>query len=53
MLKKIVNGEEVQCTIEEEDSIQAEWAHNEANKPVLIGTPSLEELIAKKLAENT
>jgi hypothetical protein len=30
MLNKIVNGVEVQCTAEEETSIRAEWATNEA-----------------------
>lgn len=51
MLNKIVDGVEVQCTSEEEAEIRAEWAANEANAVELIGTPSLEEIIAKKLAE--
>lgn len=51
MLNKIVDGVEVQCTPEEEAEIRAEWAESEVNKPVLIGTPSLEELIAQKIAE--
>jgi hypothetical protein len=51
MLTKIVNGQEVQCTPEEEAQICAEWAHNDANKPELIGTPSLQEIIAKAILE--
>lgn len=53
MLNKIVNGVEVQCTPEEEAQIRAEWAENEASKPVLVGTPSLEELVAQAVKGST
>lgn len=52
MLSKIVDGVEVQCTSEEEAEIRAEWAKTEANKPVLVGTPSLEELVAQAVKGN-
>ena len=53
MLTKIVNGQEVQCTPEEEAEIRAEWAANAANTTPQIGTPSLEELVAQAVRGNT
>lgn len=52
MLNKIVDGIEIQCTPEEEAAIRAEWASNDANRPALIGTPSLEELITQAVQRN-
>ena len=52
MLNKIVNGVEIQCTPEEEAEIRAEWSVNDANRPALMGTPSLEELIAQAVQRN-
>jgi|TARA_R110000822_G_C14889225_1_gene447527 hypothetical protein len=52
MLTKIVNGQEVQCTPEEEAQIRAEWAHNDTNRPLSTGTPSLQELIEKAILES-
>tara|TARA_R110000868_G_C10735896_1_gene751990 strand:+ start:690 stop:854 length:165 start_codon:yes stop_codon:yes gene_type:complete len=51
MLTKIVDGQEIQCSTEEEAVIRAEWSHNDANKPELIGTPSLQELIEKAIRD--
>ena len=42
MLTKIVNGEEVICTPEEESEIRAEWAKNDALPKEQQGTPTQE-----------
>ena len=52
MLNKIVNGQQVQCTPEEEAEIRAEWAANEA-KALEPQPPTLEEIVAQLQAEVT
>lgn len=54
MLTKVVNGVEVQCKPEEEDSLRAEWAVNDpALRPPKAAAMSAEQLVeilkAKKL----
>jgi uncharacterized lipoprotein YmbA len=50
MLNKIVNGQELVCSPEEEAQIRAEWAANEskANQPI---SKSLEEQIEELKAK--
>jgi hypothetical protein len=51
MLKKIVNGIEVECSAEEEAQIKAEWKAKDSDVSTLEGTPSLEDIITKKIKE--
>lgn len=46
MLTKIVNGQEVICSPEEEAEIRAEWAKNDALPKEPQGTPILKENVA-------
>ena len=43
MLTKIVNGEEVICSADEEAEIRAEWAKNDALPKEPQGTPIAKE----------
>jgi hypothetical protein len=51
MLKKIVNGVEVECSAEEEAQIKADWEAKAVDPATLEGTPSLEDIIANKVQE--
>ena len=51
MLKKIVNGVEVECSAEEEAQIKADCEAKAVDVATLEGTPSLEDIIANKIQE--
>ena len=49
MLNKIVNGQEVQCTAEEEAEIKTEWATNDTLKATQLAEKEA-EIVAKESA---
>jgi len=53
MLKKIVNGVEVECSAEEEAKIKTDWETKAVDVTTLEGTPSLEDIISNKIQELT